>query len=232
MTHSLIEMTADQFNARYPLRTNHLNPHACWSQGEGRGCLFETFGEEFDFVRRQPPRTVWTLIDGDGGEYLMSGFHLVNRLGYLVSTALAPEGVLIQVALEAQPQGASAHTPEPWEYRPYEDGKPITNGQIAIAYMDAYEPEDDDNGTWAQETDANARRLVAAINACAGISTEALEQGVVAELLSALTLFLGFNDQWLVTIDRRSDGEHDRVMRTARAAIAKATSDHSKGRAA
>ena len=30
MTHSLIEMTEDEFDARYPLRTNHLNPHASW----------------------------------------------------------------------------------------------------------------------------------------------------------------------------------------------------------
>jgi hypothetical protein len=33
---------------------------------------------------------------------------------------------------------------------------------------------------------ANARRIVAAVNACAGIPTEALEGGVVSELLDAL----------------------------------------------
>lgn len=33
--------------------------------------------------------------------------------------------------------------------------------------------------------DANARRIVAAVNACEGISTEALEAGVVADLLAA-----------------------------------------------
>ena len=32
---------------------------------------------------------------------------------------------------------------------------------------------------------ANAARIVAAVNACAGISTESLEQGVVADLLAA-----------------------------------------------
>ena len=35
--------------------------------------------------------------------------------------------------------------------------------------------------------EANARRIVAAINACEGIGTEALEQGVFCELLEALT---------------------------------------------
>src|ERR1700721_535877 len=100
MTYSIIDLSLDEFQTRFPLRPNHLNPHAAWTQGEDRrGCLFETFGEELAFVRRQPPRTVWTLVDGDGGEYITSGFHLVNRLGYLVSTVPAPEGALVQVRL-------------------------------------------------------------------------------------------------------------------------------------
>jgi len=36
-----------------------------------------------------------------------------------------------------------------------------------------------------EECDANARRIVAAVNACEGIATSALEQGVVAEMLEA-----------------------------------------------
>ena len=62
MTHSLIEMTEDEFDARYPLRTNHLNPHASWamaitaaaSSRPRRGARFR---------RRQDPRTFgpwWT----------------------------------------------------------------------------------------------------------------------------------------------------------------------------
>jgi len=33
MTDPLIEMTEDEFDARYPLRRNHLNPHASWACG-------------------------------------------------------------------------------------------------------------------------------------------------------------------------------------------------------
>jgi hypothetical protein len=88
----------DAFDAQYTLRTNHLNPTASWAYGEGAGCLFETYGEELAFVRQQDPRTVWTLIDGDDGEpYLLSGFHLVNRIGYLVSTVPVPVGSNIRV---------------------------------------------------------------------------------------------------------------------------------------
>jgi len=50
------------------------------------GCMFETFGHELDAVRAADPACVWTLVssDDDDGLYLLSGFHFVNRLGYLI----------------------------------------------------------------------------------------------------------------------------------------------------
>jgi len=231
MTHELIELTEDEFDTRYPLRPNHLNPHATWAFGDTRGCLFETFGEELDFVRMQHPSTVWTLVDGEDGDmYVHSGVHFVNRIGYLISLAAVPEGVDIQVHIpmqreevedaETSTEDASSrvtHTPEPWDYRPEEDGKPITNGTVAIAYMDAYQPEEDDGGAWEKETAANARRIVAAVNACEGLSIEALELGSVTELLDALQAASDWIDTQ--TFIPRTD-----VQTRLRAAIAKAAS--------
>ncbi|WP_437186765.1 hypothetical protein SH668x_000120 [Planctomicrobium sp. SH668] len=98
MTETLITLTEDEFDARYPLIENHLNPYATWAFVAGRGCLFETHGEEFEFVRQQNPVTVWTLVDGDNGDwYLLSGLHYVNRVGYLISRVPVPEGVAVQV---------------------------------------------------------------------------------------------------------------------------------------
>lgn len=100
MTDCII-LTEDEFDQRYPLLVNHLNPHASWVIGEGPGCLFETYGKELEFVCRQNPRTVWTLVDGDSGHlFLVSGMHYVNRIGYLVSTIPVPEGHEIEVPLE------------------------------------------------------------------------------------------------------------------------------------
>lgn len=84
-------------------------------------------------------------------------------------------------------QQATAHTPEPWQItgqscRDYE-GAEIGTGNKTVAVIltaDAVEV--------TEEERANARRIVAAVNACKGISTEALEQGVVAELLQQLML--------------------------------------------
>jgi hypothetical protein len=103
MTETLIELSEDAFDAQYPLVPNHLNPSAGWALGEGYGCLFETYGDELDFVRRQDPRTIWTLVDGDDGDlYLVSGYHLVNRIGYLISTVPLPHDVAIEMRIQAQ----------------------------------------------------------------------------------------------------------------------------------
>ena len=88
---------------QYPLVVNHLNPNASWCVGDGPGCLFETYGEELTFVRQQDPRTIWTLVDGDDGDqYLINGFHFVNRIGYLVSTVPVPEETDIEVRIPMQ----------------------------------------------------------------------------------------------------------------------------------
>ena len=59
------------------------------------GCMYETYGEELDYVRSMiDQKRVVTIIEGedelgDDGEYhsvifYESGYHIVNRLGYLV----------------------------------------------------------------------------------------------------------------------------------------------------
>ncbi|MGO9468045.1 MAG: hypothetical protein ACLQVF_28260 [Isosphaeraceae bacterium] len=101
MTHTSIQLNQDTFAALFPLIPNHLNADAGWAQGNGRGCLFETYGDDLAFVRRQNPRTVWTLVDGGDEDYLLSGYHHVNRVGYLVSAVPVPRGVAIRVRVPA-----------------------------------------------------------------------------------------------------------------------------------
>jgi hypothetical protein len=96
----MTEISEDEFDAKYPLVTNHLNPHATWAFGDGPGCLFDTDGHELAFVRQQDPRTIWTLIDGDDGNlYVVNGYRMVNRIGYLISTIPFPEDAEIEVPI-------------------------------------------------------------------------------------------------------------------------------------
>lgn len=99
-----IKITEDAFAALFPLRTNYLNPGASWQSADGQGCLFETSGDEFEYVEHCDPRHVWTLVDDDGSQYVLSGFHHINRIGYLVSATPVPEGVEIRVDIPNRPR--------------------------------------------------------------------------------------------------------------------------------
>src|SRR5262249_3344497 len=88
--------------------------HASWAFADGPGCLFETYGAELQFVQQQDYRTVWTLVDGDDGhQYIVSGFHIVNRLGYLISTVPVTSDADIQVRLESSNDAADAKPSRP-----------------------------------------------------------------------------------------------------------------------
>ena len=91
-----IKMTEDEFDERYPLVVNHIDNEAARD-----GCLFDTDGPEYAFVCDQDPRKVWTLVDvGEDGTALLSEFHYVNRLGYLVSRVPVPNGAIVEVRVE------------------------------------------------------------------------------------------------------------------------------------
>lgn len=94
-----VQLSEDDFAAQFrPLR-NHIDPHASYDWGDGYGTLFETFGEELEFVMQQPSQNVWTLLSLDTGDYTASGLHFVNRYGYFVCEVPTPEGVMFEVAL-------------------------------------------------------------------------------------------------------------------------------------
>src|SRR5690349_9702029 len=90
-----------------------------------------------------------------------------------------------------QTESTVPHTPEPWNY----DMDFIVASDPTGQHPDIYIAEiahSDDEGRIApyDQHQANSSRIVAAVNACAGIPTEALEQGIVAELLQQLSLLV------------------------------------------
>jgi hypothetical protein len=90
-----INLTEDEFLARFKPVPNHIDPNRGFD-----GCLFETFGDEFAYVQAQDPNLVWTVLDGDGQLSIASGFHFVNRLGYLVASVPVPPDHTCSVACE------------------------------------------------------------------------------------------------------------------------------------
>ena len=101
----------------------------------------------------------------------------------------------------------------------YTPGKVFTNGNTVI-----YSKEGDDILAVADEfcipTDiakANALRLAACWNACQNIPTEAIEQGVVAELIEACEESLGDYEY-----QERETGIESNALKLLRAALTKA----------
>lgn len=59
---------------------NHLDTNAAYD-----GKMFETYGDELEFLKTIDPRRIWTLRDEDGGSIITTGFGWVNRMGYFIT---------------------------------------------------------------------------------------------------------------------------------------------------
>lgn len=48
------------------------------------GCIFDAAGAQLQFVIAQEPKKIWTLMEENGALVYQAGYHLANRIGYLV----------------------------------------------------------------------------------------------------------------------------------------------------
>lgn len=88
-------MTYDEFIDTFRPVKNHFEDAAF------DGYLFETYAEQADYVRWQPERRIWTIIEGDDGElYLVDGYHWVNRLGYFITEVPWSPGFEYEIPLD------------------------------------------------------------------------------------------------------------------------------------
>ena len=88
-----IEMTEEEwFNTYKPIK-NNLVENSSFDDH-----MFETYGEEVEFVKAQDENRIWMLGDGDdGGMYIWNGWGFVNRIGYFVTEVPCPPDTTIQV---------------------------------------------------------------------------------------------------------------------------------------
>jgi len=104
ITETFIEQTFESWLEEFKPITNHLDPNASFQDESGKGIMFETYGDEVEFVKKQDPRCIWTYGDGDdGGGYIWSGWHFVNRLGYFITEVPCPENTMIQIQVDESP---------------------------------------------------------------------------------------------------------------------------------
>lgn len=74
-------MQESQFWDTFKPIKNHLDDNASLD-----GMMFETYGQELEFVKSQPDNLIWTYCDDGETAFISSGYHLVNRLGYLIAS--------------------------------------------------------------------------------------------------------------------------------------------------
>ena len=92
---NFIEMTFEEADEQFKFIPNNYDEYSSLD-----GLMFETYGDEVEFVKSQPENRIWMYGDGDdGGTYIWSGWGFVNRIGYLVSQLPFPENTTIQIKM-------------------------------------------------------------------------------------------------------------------------------------
>jgi hypothetical protein len=101
---NLVELTEEQWFDIFKPIPNHLDENASFNDGE-HGYMFETYGDEVEFVRDHAflfPNTIWTYRDGDDGStYISEGMHIINRIGYFITTLPYDDSQYYQIQLIA-----------------------------------------------------------------------------------------------------------------------------------
>jgi hypothetical protein len=87
-TINTIKLSQQEWEDEFKPIPNHLDNNASFQDENGIGIMFETYGEELDFVKSRNPLNIWTLMDCDEHEdgcVISQGFHFVNRIGYFIT---------------------------------------------------------------------------------------------------------------------------------------------------
>jgi len=88
-----MHITFDEFIKYYRPIKNPFN-----SSASINGYMFESYGDELVFVQLIDDRHIWSVIDEDGITYICPGYHIVNRLGYIIT--LSPCVIDVEVDLD------------------------------------------------------------------------------------------------------------------------------------
>jgi hypothetical protein len=76
------KLTVDEWDKNYLPVNNKFDKDASFN-----GVMYETYGEELEYVIAQDNNKIWTLVDtSEGDTVIINGYHLVNRIGYFITT--------------------------------------------------------------------------------------------------------------------------------------------------
>lgn len=96
------ELRWDEWVEKYKPIKNHITKYP---NKDAEYDMFETYGDEQDYVYSLDEKLVWTEVQGDCSMLLLAGRHFVNRLNYYVCEIpweTGNEQVLISVEVECE----------------------------------------------------------------------------------------------------------------------------------
>ena len=89
-------ITEEEFDAQFVMVLNHLDPDSACD-----GYMFETSGKELRYIQIvaiSHPNNIWTYMDADEGIYIVNGYHIINRIGYFITTTPWTEDTQFKVS--------------------------------------------------------------------------------------------------------------------------------------
>jgi hypothetical protein len=93
LPNTFIELTFEEADEQFKFMVNNYDENASFD-----GLMFETYGDEVEYVKSKPHNRIWMYGDGDdGGLYIWSGWGFVNRIGYFISENPVPDNTIIQI---------------------------------------------------------------------------------------------------------------------------------------
>lgn len=87
-------ISEDSFYDTYKPVQNPFVENAPWN-----GCMLETYGPELEHVQevlKTDPSKVWTVLACDDALVVSSGYHHVNRMGYIITEVPVAEGEMVE----------------------------------------------------------------------------------------------------------------------------------------
>ena len=82
-------------------QTTILKDDVWYDQYEPEDKMYETYGEDMNYINSMPAQFVWTLVDGDEDSVVVNGRAFVNRIGYYISKKPHNTNDLIVVEFDA-----------------------------------------------------------------------------------------------------------------------------------
>jgi hypothetical protein len=83
------------------IQTTMLSDDVWYDKYEPEDKMYETYGEDMNYINSMPAQFVWTLVDGDEDSVVVNGRAFVNRIGYYISKKPHNTNDLIVVEFDA-----------------------------------------------------------------------------------------------------------------------------------